>query len=208
MKTIVRILMTAAAVMMLANFANAQNDHRCVSTVGTQYQADGVDVGGTYSWVVTDPSSNDVTGSVITAGAGTTVITTSWPATAGVYTIELTETIGSCSEVFTFTVELHAKPTTTIVDATTVICNLDDPTVEVTFAGNQPFNFTYDINGTTTDVNAHDGSPYTINLTDVSANTTVTVTAVSDLYCGDGTNTGTAQFNVQTFGTTGISVVP
>ena len=120
MKTIVRILMTAAAVMLLANFANAQQ-HICFSDVTNEltYDAETLQPLSTVEWSMS-------------AGGGTIddinaeSITIDWEdVVAGDYTLTLTENHVSelCSEIATLTITVHTAPTATFAVETSTACD-------------------------------------------------------------------------------------
>ena len=75
----------------------------CVGSTGNVYSTPNV-LGNTYAWVVTNGT--------ITAGDGTNSITVTWNGpTPG--TVQVTETVGSCSAVATLSVTINPVPVTT-----------------------------------------------------------------------------------------------
>ncbi len=204
MKTIVRILMTAAAVMMLTNFASAQIDqHLCIQTGLKSYRAvgGGANPPSSYNWTLPAGAVED--------SRTDNEITIDWSGVAaGVYNLTVSEEIAGCAgTVYTFAIEVHAKPTATIVDATSTVCSgTATADISVALTGTANWTITWAINGVDqAPIAAIAASPYTLVVPDgITATSAYTITAISDAYCADGTFTGTVTYTVPTFGTTGI----
>jgi hypothetical protein len=217
MKTIVRILMTAAAVMMLANFANAQIEEVCASSQDERYTATGGDAGSSYIWKVYDPFDVEITGTVIDGADDEINVQIDWPATAGTYRLEVQEVVAGCaSAALTATVLVHALPTATIVDATPTVCSGETATVAVTLGGSSlvgswdNWTITWAIDAgdqaTFTDVETEIvGDVYTFTPT-MTVSGAITISEVYDGRCSN-TGSGTISVTVPTFGTTGISPI-
>lgn len=187
MKTIVRILMTAAAVMMFANFANAQQ-HRCLGGADQEYQA-GITAGSTVGWVLTQPVGATATLSIVDP------ITCSidWSnagSIAGTYTLTLTEThaSGLCTETEVLSIIVHTPPQATFASATSTACNGLAGEVIANITSDSDWTLSYTIDGVPGSVSrgvadiTYDFAPAA-----VSAVMTFVLTDISNEGCTTGT---------------------
>lgn len=180
MKTIVRILTTAAAVMMFANFANAQQ-HLCYSTVSNvkSYEATTLAPLSSVAWTIT--------GGVTITNSTSTTCSIEWDGVAaGSYTLTLTETheSGLCTEVATLLITVHTAPTANFVLASSTACSGDLGEVIANISSDSDWTLSYTlggvaqpaITGTSADV-SYDFAPT------VGATMTYVLTGITNLGC-------------------------
>jgi hypothetical protein len=209
MKTIVRILTTAAAVILMANFASAQED-RCIGGADRSYLADSDNATPTFAWSLELPGGGD--GAAYLSDANTDECTIDWDNAAltdGTYTLSVIESYLGCdSDPITLTIIVHAKPTATITvaDDATVCSGEATPNISVALTGTANWTITYAINAVDqAPVGPIAASPYALVVPDgITLTSAYTITAVSDAYCADGTGVGTVTFTVPDFSTTTI----
>lgn len=208
MKTIVRILMTAAAVMMFANFANAQATYSvCAGTGVVTFQANngGADATSDYLWTTDDLA---FVGGIVDTKNVQMDFTTALA--NDVINLTVYEIIDGCIGT-TWTMAVTVRPLPTVTLALTSgnvngnVCSGDAITFDVTLtAGTSPFDFNYTIGGGAEIPVSGVNSVYELSVAGIAVNTDYVITEVTDQYC---TSTGlsvTETVTVQTFGTTGI----
>ncbi len=103
--------------------------------------------------------------------------------TSGTYSV--TVTTGTCSVVSnSIDVTVNPRPTATVAASPAVVCVGGNSTVTFTFpTGIAPFSFTYTINGGTPIADTAPTSTYDVNLTGITASTTVTMQSLTDGNC-------------------------
>lgn len=181
MKTIVRILMTAAAVMMFANFASAQQ-YLC-ETAGAlvkSYEAgDLASSGTTVEWTIS------VGGPAITNSTSTTCSIDWNGVAAGTYTLTLTEThsSGLCTGVETLTIYVNEKPSASFALTGSTVCNGQEATMVVNITSDSDWSLVYN-DGVNPDV-TETGSAGTFDIVvgGVVANATYTLVSIANLGC-------------------------
>jgi hypothetical protein len=207
MKTIVRILMTAAAVMMFANFASAQIDqYLCENETVRGYEADNGDVASNYVWAVT--------GGVPFVGgiSNTKQVQLNWTGIApGDYTLTVQEGLPGClGALRTFVIRVSPFPTAAISYAGGFVCSGAPFDLSVDYTGTAAnWTFSYTINGGAPIAVAAIPSatdPYTLTIAGgILLNSTFEVVAISDNACSTPiVMSSSVTVDIQTFGTTGI----
>ncbi|WP_289663702.1 T9SS sorting signal type C domain-containing protein [Flavobacterium panacagri] len=115
-------------------------------------------------------------------------------------------TSGTCTSTSPIIlIKVNPRPTA-VVSGTTAICNGGSTTVSVALTGTAPWSLSYSNGSATTNVTNITASPYTFNV-NPTANTTYTVTALSDANCtaAAGDMTGSAVITVRPRPTATIS---
>jgi hypothetical protein len=213
MKTIVRILTTAAAVMMFANFASAQDYTQdfCegASDPTVQYQAGDLESGSSVIlWTM------EAGGGVLTNETSATCDVDWTGVTPGTYTITLRETHSSslCFVEKTIDVTIHAKPTANFALTGSTVCNGEDANILVNISSTADWSLVYN-DGSSHTVTGTAGNNYTISALGVGADVTYTLVSIENDGCtlaagDDGTiTTATHDLTVAVLNPT-ITVIP
>ncbi len=209
MKTIVRILMTALAVMIFANFASAQiGQYLCEGTAVKGYEAEDGDVLSNYEWTVS-PGASFVGGI-----NNTKQVQIDWTAVApGDYTLTVKEGPLACQGVeHTLVVRVSPQPTVAIsFPAGGFVCNGAAFDLEVDYDGTaSTWAFSYTVDGgvpiAVSGLTVAGQDPYTLNIAGIAANTDFEIVEISDNACSTPAAVSeTVTVEIQTYNTSGIT---
>lgn len=168
--------------------STTEPDTVCAGAKGVSYFVTNT-VGSTYYWVIN--------GGTQASGGNTNSITVDWNTTSGTDTLKVVEmnSSGCLGDTVRLAVYRMPLPTATI-SGTDTLCYNGSSTFQVSFTGIGPWNFTYSDGTNSTTVNGVTANPYTVNVTNLKATTTYTITSVSNEFGCNGTASGSAVITV------------
>ena len=112
--------------------------------------------GGTFSWTISGGSLSSTTGTPVDA---------TWPSVSAA-NIEVTEQIGSCSEVASHAVTINANPTVSVTPADVTCNGLADGTATATASGSGTIDYLWSTGSTLSSLTGLSGGTYDLTVTD------------------------------------------